>query len=87
MEEKNVEGTYKVVEKLLENVDSLYNFQKSKLYRHKKFKNTDGSYFQVIKMFYTSDMENVYYADDIDCYIVMSVGENDMLYFPDLSHA
>ena len=47
--EKNVEGTYKVVEQLLENVDSLYDFQKSKLYRHKKFKKTDDSYLQVIK--------------------------------------
>lgn len=47
--EKNVEGTYKVVEQLLENVDGLYDFQKSKLYRHKKFKDTDGSYLQVIK--------------------------------------
>ena len=41
--EKNVEGTYKVVEQLLENVDSLYDFQKSKLYRHKKFKKTEDS--------------------------------------------
>ena len=47
--EKNVEGTYKVVEQLLENVDSLYDFQKSKLYRHKKFTKTDDSYLQVIK--------------------------------------
>lgn len=47
--EKDVEGTYKVVEQLLENVDSLCDFQKSKLYRHKKFKNTDGSNLQIIK--------------------------------------
>ena len=47
--EKNVEGTYKVVEQLLENVDGLYDFQKSKLYMHKKFKDTDGSYLEVIK--------------------------------------
>ena len=26
-----------------------YDFQKSKLYRHKKFKKTDDSYLQVIK--------------------------------------
>lgn len=31
-----------------------------------------------LQMFYTADMDNVYYADDIDCYIVMSVGENDI---------
>lgn len=47
--EKNIEGTYKVVEQLLENVDSIGDFQKSKLYRHKKFRNADGSYFQEIK--------------------------------------
>ena len=47
--EKNVEGTYKVVEQLLESVHSLCDFQKSKLYSHRKFNNTDGSYLQVIK--------------------------------------
>lgn len=47
--EKNIEGTYKVVEQLLENVDSIGDFPKSKLYRHKKFRNADGSYFQEIK--------------------------------------
>ena len=47
--QKDVEGTYQVVEQLLESVDSLYGFSRSKLYRHKKFKDTDGSYLQVIK--------------------------------------
>ena len=47
--QKDVEGTYQVVEQLLESVDGLYGFSKSKLYRHKKFKDTDGSYLQVIK--------------------------------------
>ena len=47
--QKEVEGTYQVVEQLLESVDSLYGFSRSKLYRHKKFKDTDGSYLQVIK--------------------------------------
>lgn len=47
--EKNIEGTFKVVEQLLENVDSICDFQKSKLYRHKKFRNADSSYFQEIK--------------------------------------
>ena len=47
--EKNVEGTYQVVEQLLESVDSLYDFLKSKLYRHKKFNDTDGSYLSIIK--------------------------------------
>lgn len=47
--EKNVEATYKVVKQLLESVGSLHDFQKSKLYRYKKFKDTDGSYLEVIK--------------------------------------
>lgn len=47
--EKNIEGTYKVVEQLLENVGSIGDFQKSKLYRHKKFRNSDASRFQGIK--------------------------------------
>ena len=46
---KDVKGTYQIVEQLLESVDSLYGFLRSKLYRHKKFKDTDGSYLQVIK--------------------------------------
>ena len=47
--EKNVEGTYQVARQLLENVDSLYDFQNSKLYKHKKFKDNDGAYLSVIK--------------------------------------
>lgn len=47
--EKNVEGTYQVARQLLENVDSIYDFQNSKLYRHKKFKDNDGAYLPVIK--------------------------------------
>ena len=47
--EKNVEGTYQVVEQLLENVDSIFDFQKSKLYRHKKFRDADGSHVQKVK--------------------------------------
>lgn len=47
--EKNIEGTYKAAEQLLENVESIGDFRKSKLYRHKKFRNADASYFQEIK--------------------------------------
>ena len=47
--EKNIEGTFQVVEQLLNNVDSLCDFQKSKLYRHMKFKNVDGSDMQDVK--------------------------------------
>ena len=47
--EKNVEGTYRIVEQLLENVDRLGDFQKSMLFRHMKFKETDSSYYQEVK--------------------------------------
>ena len=47
--EKNVEGTYRIVEQLLQNVDRLGDFQKSMLFRHMKFKETDSSYYQEIK--------------------------------------
>ena len=47
--QKDIEGTYRVVRQLLENVDSIYDFQKSKLYRHKKFRSVDSSYFKEIR--------------------------------------
>lgn len=47
--EKNVEGTYRIVEQLLQNVDRLGDFQKSMLFRHMKFKEADPSYYQEIK--------------------------------------
>ena len=47
--EKNVEATYQVVEQLLQNVDTLCDFQKSILFRHMKFTNPDSSYFEEIK--------------------------------------
>ncbi len=48
--EKNVEGTYQVVEQLLQNVDSLYDFQKSKLFQHMKFSNPDSSFTEILKV-------------------------------------
>ncbi|MDD6038319.1 MAG: helix-turn-helix transcriptional regulator [bacterium] len=47
--EKNVEGTYRVAEQLLNNVDSIYDFPKSKLYQHMKFRDADASYIRGIK--------------------------------------
>ena len=47
--EKNVDGTYQVVKQLLENVDSLYDFRKSGLFRHMKFKSPDSSYPEWIR--------------------------------------
>lgn len=47
--EKNIQGTYQVVDQLLQNVGSLCDFQKSKLFRHMKFKNPDSSFIEGIK--------------------------------------
>ena len=32
-----------------------------------------------LQMFYTADMENVYYARDMDCFIVAEIEENILL--------
>lgn len=47
--EKDVEGTYQVVKQLLENVDTMYDFRKSELYKHKKFRDVDSSMFETVK--------------------------------------
>lgn len=47
--EKNIEGTFQVVKQLLENVDSIYDFPKSKLYGHMKFKDADHTFTDGIK--------------------------------------
>ena len=39
--EKDVEGTYKVVKHLLDNVSTMYDFRKSELYKHMKFRDID----------------------------------------------
>ena len=39
--EKDVEGTYKVVKHLLDNVGTMYDFRKSELYKHMKFRDID----------------------------------------------
>ena len=44
-----IEGTYKVVKQLLENVDTMYDFRKSQLYKHKKFRDIDSSMFETVK--------------------------------------
>ena len=38
---KDVEGTYKVVKHLLDNVGTMYDFRKSELYKHMKFRDID----------------------------------------------
>lgn len=47
--EKNREATYQVVEQLLQNVDSLCDYQKSKLFEHMKFKDSDSSFTRGLK--------------------------------------
>ena len=48
--EKNIEGTYHVVKMLLENVDTMNDFRKSQLYKHKKFRDVDNSMFDTVKV-------------------------------------
>ena len=42
--EKNVAGTYQVVEQLLKGVDSLCECQKSRLFQHVKFSGANSSF-------------------------------------------
>ncbi len=47
--EKNVVETYNIVEQLLKNMDSLFDFQKSELYRHMTFREPENSYTKDLK--------------------------------------
>ena len=47
--EKNVEETYHIVEQLLTSVDSLCDFQKSRLFQHMKFNEQENSYVKGLK--------------------------------------
>ncbi len=47
--EKNVEETYQVVEQLLNHVDSLFDFQKSRMYQHMKFREPDSNDTVILK--------------------------------------
>lgn len=46
---KDVDGTYNVVKHLLDSVDTICDFQKSQLYRHKHFAKVDSSYYEKIR--------------------------------------
>lgn len=48
-EGKDVEGTYKVVKQLLANIDTVYDFRKSGLYKHMKFQVVDSSVIENVK--------------------------------------
>lgn len=47
--EKNIEGTFQVVKQLLENVDTICDFQKSRLYKHIKFQDVENPYAEEMK--------------------------------------
>lgn len=46
---KDVEGTYKVVKHLLNNVGTMYDFRKSGLYKHMKFRDIDEAILDGVK--------------------------------------
>ena len=46
---KDVEGTYKVVKHLLDNVGTMYDFRKSGLYKHMKFRDIDEAMLDSVK--------------------------------------
>ena len=48
---KDVEGTYKVVKHLLDNVGTMYDFRKSGLYKHMKFRDIDEAILDGVKNF------------------------------------
>ena len=58
---KDVEGTYKVVKQLLANVDTMYDFRKSRLYKHMKFRDVDSTVIENVK---AKLMESFRDADD-----------------------
>ena len=46
---KDVEGTYKMVKHLLDNVGTMYDFRKSSLYKHMKFRDIDEAILDGVK--------------------------------------
>ena len=46
---KDVEETYKVVKHLLDNVGTMYDFRKSGLYKHMKFRDVDEAILDGVK--------------------------------------
>lgn len=47
--ENNVEGTFQVVKQLLNNVDTICDFQESQLYKHMKFQEVENPYTEEMK--------------------------------------
>ena len=47
--ENNVEGTFQVAKQLLNNVDTICDFQESQLYKHMKFQEVENPYTEEMK--------------------------------------
>lgn len=47
--EKNVKGTFQLAKQLLENMDTICDFQKSRLYKHMKFREVENPYAEEMK--------------------------------------
>ena len=47
--ENNVEGTFQVAKQLLNNVDTICDFQESQLYKHMKFQEVENPYTEEIE--------------------------------------
>lgn len=47
--EKNVKGTFQLAKQLLENMDTICDFQKSRLYKHMKFREVENPYTEEMK--------------------------------------
>lgn len=47
--EKNVKGTFQLAKQLLENMDTVCDFQKSRLYKHMKFREVENPYTEEMK--------------------------------------
>lgn len=54
---KDVEGTYKVVKLLIDNVGTMYDFRKSGLYKHMKFRDIDEAILDGVKENFLKDSE------------------------------
>ena len=54
---KDVEGTYKVVKHLLDNMGTMYDFRKSGLYKHMKFRDIDKAILDGVKKNFLKDSE------------------------------
>ena len=48
-----IEGTYKVVKYHLDNVGTMYDFRKSGLYKHMKFRYFDEAIFDMYPLYWT----------------------------------